>query len=96
MECSFCKCEADCTEVYKWEGEKEQEVPEQVCNACFREMNFIERIQSMSEERLKELRDGRTPCEIYSRVCGYMRPVASWNEGKKAEYEDRKSFKVEG
>ena len=23
--------------------------------------------------------------EIYSRVCGYFRPVANWNKGKKEE-----------
>jgi len=33
--------------------------------------------------------------EIYSRVCGYFRPVALWNKGKKAEFEERKNFKVE-
>lgn len=24
----------------------------------------------------------RQKCEIYSRVCGYLRPTARWNEGK--------------
>lgn len=32
------------------------------------------------------------PTEIYSRVVGYFRPVQNWNEGKKAEFADRKSF----
>ena len=32
--------------------------------------------------------------EVYSRVVGYLRPVKQWNEGKQAEYGDRKSFKV--
>ena len=26
----------------------------------------------------------RTKCERYSRVVGYLRPVAQWNEGKQA------------
>jgi anaerobic ribonucleoside-triphosphate reductase len=30
--------------------------------------------------------------EIYSRVTGYLRPVAQWNKGKKAEFELRKTF----
>jgi len=30
--------------------------------------------------------------EVYSRVVGYLRPVQSWNNGKKAEFEDRKPF----
>lgn len=29
------------------------------------------------------------PCEIYSRVSGYYRPVTQWNKGKRAEWEDR-------
>ncbi|MFA5750028.1 MAG: ribonucleoside triphosphate reductase [Candidatus Shapirobacteria bacterium] len=33
-------------------------------------------------------------CEVYSRVVGYLRPVNQWNEGKKAEFEQRKSFKI--
>lgn len=34
----------------------------------------------------------RTLCEVYSRVVGYIRPVNQWNDGKQAEYEDRKTF----
>ena len=36
----------------------------------------------------------RTECLIYSRVCGYYQPVSSWNEGKQAEWSDRKEFKI--
>lgn len=36
----------------------------------------------------------RTKCEVYSRVCGYIRPVAQWNEGKAEEFKDRKLFSV--
>jgi len=35
-------------------------------------------------------------CEIYSRCCGYFRPVANWNLGKKEEFKDRKMFDVLG
>jgi len=35
------------------------------------------------------------PCEVYSRVCGYLRPVGQWNAGKQAEYEERKEYKNE-
>lgn len=35
-------------------------------------------------------------CEVYSRVCGYFRPVANWNKGKKEEFRERKHFKVIG
>jgi len=30
--------------------------------------------------------------EVYSRIVGYMRPVRQWNEGKQAEFKDRKLF----
>ena len=32
--------------------------------------------------------------EIYSRVCGYFRPVSNWNQGKREEFKDRKEFEV--
>ncbi len=32
--------------------------------------------------------------EVYSRVVGYLRPVRQWNNGKQAEYAQRKPFKV--
>ncbi len=31
-------------------------------------------------------------CEVYSRVVGYLRPVAQWNDAKQAEFKDRKLF----
>ena len=34
-----------------------------------------------------------TPCEVFSRVVGYLRPVQNWNDGKKEEYKLRKLFK---
>ncbi|MBN2460900.1 MAG: ribonucleoside triphosphate reductase, partial [Candidatus Cloacimonetes bacterium] len=33
-------------------------------------------------------------CEVYSRVVGYLRPVQQWNDGKKAEFDLRKNFKI--
>jgi len=33
-------------------------------------------------------------CEVYSRVCGYFRPVKNWNRGKKAEFLEREVFKT--
>lgn len=37
---------------------------------------------------------GRTKCEVWSRVVGYLRPTSRWNEGKSAEFDDRKMFNV--
>jgi anaerobic ribonucleoside-triphosphate reductase len=36
----------------------------------------------------------RQRCEVYSRVVGYLSPVAQWNVGKKTEWVDRKVFCV--
>ena len=36
--------------------------------------------------------DERTPCEVWTRVMGYHRPVASFNTGKKGEHAERTSF----
>ncbi len=34
----------------------------------------------------------RQPCEVWTRVMGYHRPVASFNPGKQAEFAERKFF----
>ena len=33
--------------------------------------------------------------EVYSRVCGYFRPVSQWNKGKTQEFKERKDYKEE-
>ncbi|MFO7708605.1 MAG: ribonucleoside triphosphate reductase [Desulfobacterales bacterium] len=46
--------------------------------------------------------DGEQPCctrcsettEVYSRVVGYLRPVAQWNPGKQTEFGDRRNYQV--
>ncbi|MEM3439619.1 MAG: ribonucleoside triphosphate reductase [Candidatus Bathyarchaeia archaeon] len=54
-----------------------------------------------SEEELRRYggRDasGRTfmPCEVYSRVVGYYRPVQLWNRGKQEEYARRLEYVVQ-
>jgi len=47
------------------------------------------------ENLIKIKNEGRTKCEVYSRVVGYLRPVDQWNKGKKEEYNDRKEYKIE-
>ena len=34
------------------------------------------------------------PCEVYSRIVGYLRPVQQWNRGKQEEFKERKTFKI--
>ncbi|HNY98097.1 MAG TPA: anaerobic ribonucleoside-triphosphate reductase, partial [Candidatus Pacearchaeota archaeon] len=36
----------------------------------------------------------KRPCEVYSRIVGYIRPVNQWNEGKQQEFKERKVYSV--
>ena len=35
----------------------------------------------------------KQPCEVYTRVVGYIRLVSQWNVGKQQEFKERKTFK---
>jgi len=37
----------------------------------------------------------RTKCDVWSRTVGYLRPISRWNEGKLAEFNSRKMFKID-
>lgn len=53
-------------------------------------------IQKEIEKLKKEEADcPGTPCEVYSRVVGYLRPVQGWNKGKKEEFALRKNMDIE-
>ena len=43
-----------------------------------------------AKEELKNVKG--TPCSVYSRVVGYLRPVQSFNDGKIEEYRMRKLY----
>ena len=34
------------------------------------------------------------PCEVWSRITGYYRPVQNWNDGKVQEFKDRREYDV--
>lgn len=34
----------------------------------------------------------KIPCEVYSRIVGYYRPVKHWNTAKQEEFKDRHVF----
>ena len=34
------------------------------------------------------------PCEVYSRIVGYLRPVQQWHKGKQEEFKERSTFNV--
>lgn len=48
------------------------------CITCFEKNNILTNFQ---------------PCEVYSRIVGYIRPLTQWNAGKKSEFADRIEFK---
>lgn len=66
--------------------------------------NLIEEVMALglsrenAEDVIEAADAGRRkiPCEVYSRVVGYIRPVNQWNLGKRSEFEDRKTFKLGG
>ena len=35
----------------------------------------------------------RQPCEVVSRAMGFLRPISYFNIGKRAEFEERNTFK---
>ena len=47
------------------------------CDECFHEDRVLRNYQ---------------PCEVYSRVVGYLRPVQQWNGAKREEHKLRKFF----
>ena len=56
--------------------------------------------RAVKETKLAELKEELkdvhgTKCEVYSRVCGYLRPTSSWNKGKQEEFAMRKTYKAE-
>lgn len=47
----------------------------------------------MTEVELKQ--EERQPCEVWTRVMGYFRPVSQFNKGKKSEFYARTYFTEE-
>ena len=47
------------------------------CQECFNE-----------DETLSDYKE----CLVYSRIVGYHQPISQWNEGKRQEYKERKTF----
>jgi len=43
-------------------------------------------------KNFSKIKGERVECEIFSRVVGYLRPVKQWNDGKQAEWDQRKTF----
>jgi anaerobic ribonucleoside-triphosphate reductase len=52
--------------------------------------------ESGSLEAIELSDEERQPCEVWTRVMGYHRPVASFNTGKKGEHQERRFFVERG
>jgi len=50
-------------------------------------------MQTMNQPTIQLDDSERQPCEIWTRVMGYHRPVSSFNIGKQGEFNERKFFR---
>jgi anaerobic ribonucleoside-triphosphate reductase len=57
-----------------------------------RAMNDMTEIQTVRERIVLDDSE-RQLCEVWTRVMGYHRPVASFNIGKKGEHHERRFFR---
>ena len=70
------------------------------CSKCNGETEIAE-FKNNKTGGVEELREclscGRItqPTEVYSRVCGYLRPTSMWNKGKQGEFSARKLYTIE-
>jgi hypothetical protein len=56
--------------------------------------HLMEDIEIRVMERVREPVEVRVPCEVYSRIVGYLRPVQNWHQGKQQEFSERRTFRV--
>ncbi len=46
------------------------------------------------EKHLMKTKTCRKLTEVFSRVCGYHRPIKNWNKGKQEEFKERVTYKA--
>ncbi len=56
-------------------------------------MNDMTELHRIAEASITLNDDERQRCEVWTRVMGYHRPVASFNIGKKGEHAERRFFR---
>jgi hypothetical protein len=56
-------------------------------------MNDVPRFALPTDDTITLDESERQPCEVWTRVMGYHRPVASFNIGKKGEHRERRFFR---
>lgn len=64
---------------------------EQLTDISIQSVETPEGVEQVAQKSTTML---RVPCEVYSRVVGYLRPVQNWNAGKQQEFRDRTMFNV--
>ena len=52
----------------------------------------VQALAAAPQEPVTLADEERQPCEVWTRVMGYHRPVASFNVGKKGEHKERRFF----
>lgn len=79
-----------------------------ICHDCGKEMKkgdeYVNYTQNEKEYLIKcrecyeknPVMENFQECDVYSRVVGFHTPINRWNKGKAAEWEDRKTFEVDG
>lgn len=55
-------------------------------------MNDMSNQVNLNSDEIVLTDEERQPCEVWTRVMGYHRPVTSFNIGKKGEHYERKFF----
>ena len=55
-------------------------------------MSAIDR-HPVCEEAIED-EELEVPCEVYSRIVGYLRPVQNWHQGKRQEFRERRTFRT--
>jgi len=53
--------------------------------------------QTQPAEKTQEAhnQERKVPCEVYSRIVGYVRPVRNWNKGKQQEFVERQTYRID-
>ena len=70
---------------------KEPQLPEKKLHRV--KFNFGEiKMTTINFEDIKLADEERQPCEVWTRVMGYFRPVSEFNKGKKSEFYSRVCF----
>ena len=56
-------------------------------------MNDMTEARRIADAAITLTDDERQRCEVWTRVMGYHRPVASFNTGKRGEHAERRFFR---